>query len=89
MIEDTHENWENYTGKILESVIDFIANEIKIAESSGKYPSDKDIRNNVRICGEMLNLIDMQDIFLDVIDALPNSYKYCKYIDTWLYGNDK
>ena len=89
MIEDTHENWENYTGKILESVIDFIANDIKIAESSGKYPSDKDIRNNVKICGEMLNLIDMQDIFLDIIDALPNSYKYSKYIDIWLYGKDK
>ncbi len=89
MIENKTDNWVQYQDKLLATVVEYIENEIKIAERSGEYPTDREIKQTVILCGDILNSVDLQDIFLQVIDRLPNSYKYCKYIDIWLNGEKK
>ena len=85
-MKDQTENWIQYQDKLLDAVVEYIDNEIKFANESGVFPSDREIKQTVNICGDILNNVDMQDIFLEQIDGLPNSYKYCKYIDAWLNG---
>lgn len=88
-MKDQTENWIQYQDKLLDAVVEYIDNEIKLADKSGVFPSDREIKQTVNICGNILNNVDMQDIFLEQIDRLPNSYKYCKFIDAWLNGENK